>query len=147
MKKQTHDSSLFPPSNRRQALEGGYKLMDADFLQERLQGGSVFLVDVRDAADYEAGHIPGAICYPLPMTIQARLFKRWRLRKLLCSDVCSGVVFYSGGPRCMRSDSAARAAVISGFPDVYSYAGGLEDWLSRGMGVETGPCCEPEAFV
>ncbi|UZP68905.1 rhodanese-like domain-containing protein [Desulfovibrio mangrovi] len=141
-----NDSSAdsFSPRLLRQAQEGGYRLINAVSLKEQLERGSIFLVDVRDRADYEAGHIPGAICYPLPLTIQARLFKRWWLKKLLCNEGCTNVVFYCQDVNSLRSDSAARAAVISGFPDVYNYPGGLEDWVSRGLALETGPCCEPE---
>lgn len=147
MKNQQKEDSSFTPSKRKQAQEGGYSLIDGEALRERLSDESIAIVDVRDAETYEQGHIPGAICYSLPLTWQARLFKRWWLKKLLCQTSCRGVVFYCDGPHSMRSDSASRAAVISGFPEVANYAGGMEDWEARGYPIETGSCCEPEENV
>ncbi len=133
----------FSRSVLRQAQEGGYALLDAAALCALLDEGGVTLVDVRDAGDFEAGHIPGAICYPLPMSWHARFFRRWWLKKLLCRTACVRVVFCCGGTESLRSDSAARAAVISGIAAVYRYVGGLEAWRKQGLPVETGPCCEP----
>ena len=76
------------------AEAGGYSLLDALSLLERLREGSLFVVDVRDAALFTQSHIEGAVCFPMPPTWFARFFKRWWLKKLLCKTTCKAVAFY-----------------------------------------------------
>lgn len=128
----------------RLAGQGGYGLVDTCALGAMLNEGAM-LIDLRDPGFYEQGHIPGALCYPLPLTWHARLFKRWWLKKLLCHDSCRTVIFYDEGAQSQRSDSAARAAVISGVPDVRRYPFGVEGWRADGLPLEDGACCELEA--
>ncbi len=50
----------FPPATARPILR-----VTVDELWQRLQGGEeIVVVDVRTQADYEAGHIPGAVSIP-----------------------------------------------------------------------------------
>lgn len=77
-----------------QAERGGYALITAESLIRLQQDGKLFVVDLRDSEKYASGHIPGAFCFPLPLTWRARFFKRWWLKKLLCSTTCKAVAFY-----------------------------------------------------
>jgi hypothetical protein len=45
--------------------EGAVPRISAQDLKQRIDAGTVLLVDVRDASSYQAGHIPGAIHMPL----------------------------------------------------------------------------------
>lgn len=119
---------------------GGYQLANVDVVKGMSEAGSAMLVDVRDLEEFERGHLPGAICFPMPMTWRARLQHRWKIRKLLCEVECKPVVFYSNSPSCRRSDVAARAAVITGFSSVYRFAGGVDAWRLAGLRLKIGPC-------
>ena len=50
-----------PPA---QSLESVPRISQADF-SKRMERGEIVVVDVRDAADYTAAHIPGAMHIPL----------------------------------------------------------------------------------
>ncbi len=49
---------------RSDELAGVPRISQADFKRE-LTAGNVLVLDVRDAASYESGHIPGAVSMPL----------------------------------------------------------------------------------
>ncbi|HEX7679775.1 MAG TPA: rhodanese-like domain-containing protein [Thermoanaerobaculia bacterium] len=50
-----------PPA---QSLESVPRISQADF-SKRMERGEIVVIDVRDAADYTAAHIPGAMHIPL----------------------------------------------------------------------------------
>lgn len=135
----------FPVGLQRQADAGGYGLLVPDEAWRRVQTGALSVVDVRDAPQFEAGHVPGALCFPLPLTWVARLLRRWWLHKVLCAAQCPSVAFVCDGATSTRSDSAARAAVVQGFAVAYRIAGGMDAWHAAGLPVEFGPCgpCAP----
>jgi rhodanese-related sulfurtransferase/predicted transcriptional regulator len=90
-------------------------------LLERLAGGEVVVVDVRPAAEYAAGHLPGAIS--VPPDALARLDDLPAARE---------VVAYCRGPYCVYADDAVRrlqgqgrraARLEEGLPE-WRHAGG-----------------------
>jgi len=82
----------------------------------------VVLLDVRNAKEWEAGHAPGAQWVPLGELEGAR-FKLPINRRIVC--VCR-----SG----QRSDRAAAELQNMGF-DAVNMAGGMKDWVARGLPV------------
>jgi rhodanese-related sulfurtransferase len=72
--------------------------VSADELADRLTSGRVVVLDVRPAAEYEAGHIAGARNVPLDRLAEeaARLAKR------------ADVIAYCRGPYCVYADDAVR---------------------------------------
>ena len=89
----------------------------------RLTGALV--VDVRDRAEYEAGHVPGAQMMPLP-ELPARMQELPRDRPVY-------VVCEKGG----RSAEAARLLTEVGI-DARPVAGGTQSWVASGRSVDTG---------
>lgn len=85
-------------------------------------------VDARDLADYDQGHIPGAICLPVD---QFRTGKQ----KLMAPKGSLVVVYCSGGD-CETSDQLAHLLVKAGFKKVRVYKGGFEEWEALGQPVE-----------
>jgi len=84
------------------------------------RGERYLLLDVRDAEEWEYGHIAGARWLPLP-ELQTRLAElaEWKARPI--------VVHCRRGPRAVR---AARLLVEAGFEDVSHLVGGIEAWAA-----------------
>ncbi|HEX7241041.1 MAG TPA: MBL fold metallo-hydrolase [Longimicrobiaceae bacterium] len=95
-------------------------------LAERLRDGSVAVLDVRGAAEWEAGHLPGVENIPVGY-LTDHLEEIPRDRPL--------VVHCQGGA---RSAIAASVLQARGFRDVINLAGGYADWEAGGNPVERG---------
>jgi rhodanese-related sulfurtransferase len=96
-------------------------------LLDRLARGDVVVVDVRPAAEYEAGHLPGAIWIP-PDQLD-------RLEELPAD---SEIVAYCRGPYCVYADDAVRRLRRSG-RRARRLEEGLPEWRLAGGPVEPAP--------
>ena len=78
------------------ARQGGYELMLASEPAAacRQNPENFLLVDTREAEEYRAGHIQGAVNFPLKPTRGARWLAGKALAELLGPDKHRGVVFY-----------------------------------------------------
>lgn len=107
----------------------------AEFFRDPgLAEGRIVFIDARDDAHYAAGHIPGA----LP-------FDHYRMEKYVAEAVGAGavaerIVVYCNGGECEDSALVAGDLLALGVTagKVYVYAGGIAEWRSHGMPVETG---------
>ncbi|GAB2913741.1 ArsR/SmtB family transcription factor [Nonomuraea fastidiosa] len=102
-------------------LEG----VTADELASRLSDPGTVVLDVRSAADYAAGHVPGAISVPM-----AEL--RERLDELPAS---AEIVAYCGGPYCVVSPEAVRVLRDHG-RSARPLDGGFLTWRRHGKPLE-----------
>ncbi|HEV2148807.1 MAG TPA: rhodanese-like domain-containing protein [Longimicrobiaceae bacterium] len=93
-------------------------------LAQRMGGGGVAVLDVRGAAEWEAGHLPGVPNLPVGY-LADRLDEVPRDRPL--------VVHCQGGA---RSAIAASVLQAKGFRDVINLAGGYADWQAGGHPTE-----------
>lgn len=93
-------------------------------LASLLSRGSVDVIDVRGASEWEAGHLPGAPNIPLA-TLSARLAEVRRDRPL--------VLHCQAGGRSAIAASLLRAA---GVTDVLNLSGGFAAWRDAGLPVE-----------
>lgn len=95
-------------------------------LRERMQGGAVEVVDVRGAAEWDAGHLPGVPNIPLGDLAE-------RLEALP-----------AGRPLVVQCQAGARSAIAAGLlqaagiREVANLAGGFEAWRAAGLPVERG---------
>jgi rhodanese-related sulfurtransferase len=94
-------------------------------LKKGLADGSIVLLDVREPNEYAAGHIPGAIPFPLSRFDPAKLPREEGKR----------VVFSCrSGQRTLQAIEMAR---LGGRKDANThYAGSMHDWLAAGETVE-----------
>lgn len=99
------------------------RFLDAD--------GALF-IDARDPADYEAGHIPGAI----RMTRDDVLADPARARALPARG--RPIITYCEGGACEASLDLAKALVDVGYRKVLVYAGGFPEWSAAGQPAERG---------
>lgn len=81
---------------RQEAERGGYRLITTDDLWELVQRDpdGVLLVDTRQDWEYAAGHIEGAVNFPMEPTWLSRLTRRGELEQFLGPDRQRHIVFY-----------------------------------------------------
>jgi rhodanese-related sulfurtransferase len=120
---------LEPPlETRRVEAPMSFNDISIDDLTKGLADGSVLLVDVREADEYTAGHIPGALFNPL---------SKFDPSKLPVATEGKRVVIYCRSGR--RSVTAMEQARLAGRRDVNThFGGGILAWLNAQQPVETG---------
>jgi rhodanese-related sulfurtransferase len=90
-------------------------------LQETVPSkGGLTIIDARARVEYQEAHIPGAINIPAEKiaAVLPRMVKDHR-REL---------AFYCNGPKCTKSQKAARMAITLGYPNVLEYNEGMPGW-------------------
>jgi rhodanese-related sulfurtransferase len=100
-----------------------------DELRVLLDAGPVTLIEALSAANYDAGHLPGARNAPGNLTLD--------LAARLAPDLSATVVVYCSGPGCGRSRVTAAAFARLGYTDVRVYPGGKSDWAAAGLPLES----------
>lgn len=90
-------------------------------LVRRARAGTIVLLDVRDAVEHAAGHLPEAISIPLP-ELRRRLRELPRDRPILV---------YCRGPFCLLSRDAVRVLLRSG-RDAAHLPMGVIEWRRAG---------------
>ncbi len=95
-------------------------------LSQQLESRSVNIVDVREAEDYEKGHIPGAINLP---------HGTWDNPRSLSKDKTNVVYCYS--QQCHLAAHACVAFASKGYP-VMELEGGFEVWEQHDLQTQEG---------
>jgi molybdopterin/thiamine biosynthesis adenylyltransferase/rhodanese-related sulfurtransferase len=109
-----------------QQVKAEIEEMDAAEARALLESDSAAVVDVRELAEWDEGHIPGAVHVPrgnLESRIEAAVPERDRTLLLYCA---------AGN----RSAFAARTLEELGYERVVSLAGGFTDWKRNGFPFE-----------
>lgn len=101
----------------------------SDLAADRARGAAPVVVDVRDAAGWRQGRIPGAVHIPLPELVDR------------IGEVAPGrdaaIVVYCWGPGCNGSTRAALALAQTGYTQVRELIGGFEYWAREGLSIVT----------
>jgi len=105
----------------RDALEA----VSREELAERLNAGHVTVLDVRPAAEYALGHLPGAINIPAG-ELERRLADLPKRHEIIA---------YCRGPYCVMSFEAVAALRAKGFK-VRRLEDGFPEWKAAGLAVE-----------
>lgn len=100
--------------------------IDARELLERARSGDVVLLDARPAAEYRAGHLPGAVSIPVEEIEQ-------HLSELPPNKE---VVAYCRGPYCVMALDAVRKLRASG-RKARRFAEGYPEWRAAGLPTES----------
>jgi rhodanese-related sulfurtransferase len=109
---------------RRAYLGDDVEEVSRDELLRRAGLGEVTVLDVRPAAEYDAGHIPGALSIPVTELGQ-------RLAELPAG---TEVVAYCRGPYCVFAHDAVRL-LRAGGRAARRLAGGMPEWRLEGLPV------------
>ena len=105
----------------------GIEVVDRDGLATRLEDGAVVVLDVRPAAEFNAGHIAGARSVPIT-----------ELRKHLeALPADAQVVAYCRGPYCVYADDAVRELSRKGYKAA-RLEDGYPEWKRAGLPTEVG---------
>jgi len=88
------------------------------------------ILDVREADEFEAGHIPGAVHVPRGF-LEVRADLEHPKRDPSLADRNQKFVCYCGGGH--RSALAAKTLLDMGFADAVSLRGGWKAWESKGQ--------------
>jgi rhodanese-related sulfurtransferase len=89
------------------------------------------LIDARTRVEYGEAHIQGAQNCPAPQVAN--------LLPLMVPDRERRIVFYCNGPKCTKSQKAARAALALGYRNVIEYNDGLPAWREARLPVVGSP--------
>src|SRR5438128_5207075 len=114
---------------KRVAAEDGIRFVSPHELTARLatrEDQTLYVLDVRTADEYAAGHIAGAVCAPGGQAVQAT-------DEYIAVRAASIVLVCDGFARSVMTASWLRRM---GFPDVAVLAGGLPAWTAAGGAVE-----------
>ena len=106
----------------------GLVTIDRAQLLERLRAGDVLVLDVRPRAEYDAGHVPGAVHVP-PDELDARV-------RALPAD--RTVVAYCRGPYCVYADDAVRSLSARGL-SAMRLRDGFPEWAAAGLPTQATP--------
>ena len=97
--------------------------LDRETVKRGLSEGSMLVIDVREAHEYAAGHIPGSVSHPLSE------FDPQALAALIAEDGRRPILSCAAG---VRSVHALMAAQNSGLDITEHYKGGFKDWYGAG---------------
>lgn len=97
----------------KKAEEIRFSEVTIDQLREMMSAGTATVIDARDKASYDKGHIDGAIHYA---------------NYTMPEDKNATLVFYCGGPMCAAAPRAARKAIGDGYSNSMVFVGGWLEW-------------------
>lgn len=98
---------------------------------EQMRSADPLIIDVRDAAAYQVGHIPGAVNIPLDQL--ANSLDQLPADRLIVVNCGTG----------LRSAYAAAALEMLGFANVYNFMPGFAGWVAAGEPISTSAVTAP----
>jgi rhodanese-related sulfurtransferase/DNA-binding transcriptional ArsR family regulator len=99
--------------------------VDQEALLQRVRRGEVTVIDVRPSEEYRAGHLPGALSFPVT-DLKRRLAELPKRRE---------IVAYCRGPYCVFAVDAVKILRVHGFKAA-RLEDGIPEWRARGLPVE-----------
>jgi rhodanese-related sulfurtransferase len=112
------------------AAKLAYETDPSDVAAARAAGQKLLVLDVRNQASWDQGHLPGAIHFP-SREIESRL------HELPPVDADPDIVVYCWGPGCNGSTKSALVLAQAGHRSVREMIGGFEYWAREGFAIET----------
>ncbi|MFZ7125345.1 MAG: rhodanese-like domain-containing protein [Desulfobacterales bacterium] len=120
------------PEARIGGNSGGSRVISLEESAERFETGDAIFVDARSAAEYEAGHIQGAISFPWQDfdAVFESVFP------LLPED--RPLIVYCDGEACSLSKDLVQALAELGFSNARVLVNGWSVWRAHGLPIEGG---------
>ena len=108
----------------------GVREISIEEARELFHEKSAIFADARRRADYEAGHIPGAV------HLDAIDPDAWLPDFLPATDPATRIIAYCDGESCPLAGELAELLVLNGFENVGYLKNGLTRWRESGLPVE-----------
>lgn len=105
-----------------QAYREGFRLLHLEHMQQIVRERHALVFDARSLADYDRGHVPGAL--PFPESEKEVYAEQYA--GLLTS--AAGIVAYCSGGQCDESLELLRYLKRLGCTNLALYVGGWEEW-------------------
>jgi rhodanese-related sulfurtransferase len=96
-----------------------------DQLHEGLRREEIILIDARPVVEFQAGHLPGAVSYPIDTLC-------YRIDEIPLGKT---LVTYCRGPYCAEADEAGILLAAYGYP-VRRLEEGVAEWRAAGNPLE-----------
>jgi rhodanese-related sulfurtransferase len=109
-----------------EAVKKKIRQISSDELSQRVNNGSMIVIDIRENEELITGHIPDATFIP-------RGFLELRIESTV-PDRSQPICLYCGGGN--RSALAARSLQEMGYTEVYSLEGGISKWIRENRPVK-----------
>jgi rhodanese-related sulfurtransferase len=116
-----------PAADAPLAIPGATTISADDLINLVQTADDLVLVDNRAVADYDAGHIEGALHLLDTDIVDESVLAR------IAKAKDAPILFYCNGVKCGRAAAAAAKAVSFGYSRVYYYALGMMEWKQRGL--------------
>ena len=110
--------------------ELGYAEISLDDAERLFQDGGAIFADARHAADYDAGHIKGAL------NLSAADQGAWLSDVLSSTDPATVIVTYCDGQECHLAADLAQLLSVNGFDQVFYLTNGWTRWRESGLPVD-----------
>lgn len=108
----------------------GYAEISLDDAVRLYRDGSAIFADARHAADYDAGHIKGAL------NLSAADQDTWLSDFLSGTDPAAVIVTYCDGQACHLATDLAQLLFVNGFVKVFYLTDGWTQWQEHGLPVD-----------
>lgn len=119
----------------------GAQVADAATVTQLLQRGARY-IDTRNADEFKAGHVPGAVLVPYVEKSPKDADYDGKLDQFdvgqLGGNKAAELIFACNGAECWKSYKASRAALAAGYTKVYWFRGGFPEWRAAGQKVASG---------
>lgn len=115
---------------RQSPTESDFTEISIEDALRRYKNKSVIFADARHTADFEAGHIQGAVhLYAADQEI-------WLPEFLAATDPAAVIVTYCDGEDCHLATELAQLLFLNGFDNVHYLKNGWTRWREGGFAVE-----------
>ena len=111
-------------------IQAGLALANVDDAQKIVDAQSHIILDARANADYEAGHLPGALS--LPQAEKDTYLNQ--VLPLLTPE--QPIMTYCSGEECDESFELSVFLKEQGFTNIILFAGGITEWQKAGLPTE-----------
>lgn len=111
--------------DRYRSHRSDFERITVDELNEGLSRNEILLIDARPAVEFQSGHLPGAVSFPVETL-------SWRMNEIPEGKT---LVTYCRGPYCVDADEASILLSAHGYP-VKRLEEGVAEWEQAGYRVE-----------
>ncbi len=112
------------------AAEAGYREISIEAAWDLFEDGDAIFADSRHRADFEAGHIQGAV------HLHAADAEVWLPDFLSATNPLTPIVTYCDGEDCPLAQELATLLALNGFETIHYLENGWAQWQEKGLPVE-----------